>query len=39
MALILQKMATPHLPLVEIPENIRHLQQVSTLSVQKSVVL
>ena len=39
MTLILQKMAAPRLPLVEIPENIRHLQQVSTLSVRKSVIL
>ena len=39
MALISQKMAAPRLPLVEIPENIRHLQQVSTLNVRKSVIL
>ena len=32
-------MAAPRLPLVEIPENIRHLQQVSTLSVRKSAIL
>ena len=31
-------MAASRLPLVEIPENIRHLQQVSTLSIQKSVI-
>jgi hypothetical protein len=35
----LQKMAAPRLPLVEIPENTRHLQQVSTLSVQRQVIL
>ena len=32
-------MAAPRLPLVEIPENICHFQQVSTLSVRKSLIL
>jgi hypothetical protein len=33
----MQKMAAPLLLLVEIPENTRHLQQVSTLSVRRQV--
>ena len=32
-------MAAPRLPLVEIPQNNRHLQQVSTLGVRKLVIL
>jgi hypothetical protein len=32
-------MAAPCLPLVEIPENTRHLQQVFTLSIRKTIIL